>query len=321
MQAVTHQRYGSFDGLAFRTLDKPIAKENEVLIKVHAAGLHVGDVFAVRGAPFVMRFSTGLFKPKPGIPGFDVAGVVEAVGKTVIHFLPGDRVFGAGFGTCAEYVCVAEKTLSTIPEGVTFEDAAATPTSGLAALHALRDVIRLQPGQSILVNGASGGVGSFAVQIAHSMGAVVTGVCSTKNVDAVRGLGADHVIDYTQTDFADGSQQYDAIFDNIENRPLAEVRRALSPTGTLVVNSGTGASGLAMMTRLLKPLLISPFVRQNLRRYLSVANGPDLAVLGEMISTSALKPVIGKSYPVKETAAALSHIATGRAVGKVVVTM
>ncbi|MFT4550145.1 MAG: NADPH:quinone reductase-like Zn-dependent oxidoreductase [Verrucomicrobiales bacterium] len=319
MKAIIYDRYGSFENLALRDVSEPTMKEDEVLIRVRAAGLHIGDCFGVRGAPLVMRLATGLFKPKHGVPGFDLAGEVEAVGKNVTQFKVGDEVFGAHISTCAEYVCAKPDKLALKPASLSCEQAAAVPTSALAALHALRDIAKVQPGQKVLINGASGGVGSFAVQIAKSLGAEVTGVCSKTNVDMVRSIGADEVIDYTSEDFTEGGARFDVILDNVENRSLSDCRGALTPTGTLIVNSGTGARGMAMFIRLIKPLLVSPFVRQNLRRYLSIPNSKDLVVLKELVESGKLRPVIDKSYSLYETPAALAYIEGGHARGKVVV--
>ncbi len=321
MKAIVHDKYGAFDLLGLRDIDKPVVNDDEVLVRVHAAGLHAGDCFSVRGAPFPIRMVTGLLKPKSGIPGFDVAGKVEAVGNKVQQFQPGDEVFGECNGACAEYVRVGEDKLALKPANLTFEEAAAIPTSALAALHALRDVGKLQPGQKVLINGASGGVGTFAVQIAKSLGAQVTGVCSTKNVDMVRSIGADHVIDYNQEDFTLGDRRYDLIFDNVENRALSDCRRVLTPSGTLILNSGSGARGLELLVRLIKPLVLSPFARQNLRRYLSVPNHEDLIVLKEFVESGQLTPVIDRTYPLSETPAALMYIENGHARGKVVITL
>ena len=321
MKAIVQDNYGSLEGLELRDIAKPEAKGDEVLVRVRAAGLHIGDCFSVRGAPFAMRLSTGLLKPKYGVPGYDAAGHVEAVGDDVKHFQPGDEVFGACEGTCAEYACAAEDRFAPKPDSLTFEEAAAMPTSALAALHALRDVGKAQAGQKVLINGASGGVGSFAVQIAKSFGAEVTGVCSTGSVDMVRSIGADHVIDYTREDFTQGGQRYDLIFDNVENRSLSDCRRALTPSGTLILNSGTGAQGIAMLVRLARPLMLSPFARQNLRRYLSVASRKDLVVLTKLVESGKLRPVIEKTYPLRETPAALAYIEQGHVRGKVVITV
>ena len=319
MKAITYDKYGSFDVLVLGDIEKPLITDHEVLVHVHAAGLHVGDCFSVRGAPFAIRTMTGLLKPKYGVPGFDLAGHVEAVGENVTLFEPGDEVFGASTGTCAEYARAGGRNLALKPANLTFEEAAAIPTSALAALHGLRDVGKVQPGHKVLVIGASGGVGSFGMQIAKCFGAEVTGVCSTKNMDMVCSLGADHVIDYTREDFTRGGRRYDVIFDNVENRSLADCRRALTPTGTLILNSGTGAHGIGMLVRLLKPLALSPVVRQRLRRYVSVPNHDDLVLLKELVESGKLRPVIDRTYPLRETPAALAYIEGGHARGKVVI--
>jgi NADPH:quinone reductase-like Zn-dependent oxidoreductase len=321
MKAIVYERYGSFDNLEMREIAKPVIEADEVLVSMRAAGLHVGDCFAVRGSPFVMRLAIGLLKPKHGIPGFDGAGEVEAVGAAVRNFLPGDAVFGQCDRACAEYAAVNQDKLAQKPANLTFEQAAALPTSALAALHALRDVGKVRLGQEVLINGASGGVGTFAVQIAKSFGAKVTGVCSTRNVEMVRSLGADHVIDYTTEDFTRGSRRYDIIFDNVENRSLSDCRRALTPSGTLILNSGTGAEGIDMLVRLLKPIVLSPFVHQNLRQYLSVAQDKDLVILKELVESGRLTPVIDRTHPLHETADALRYIEAGHARGKVVITV
>jgi NADPH:quinone reductase-like Zn-dependent oxidoreductase len=321
MKAIFYARYGPLDALALRDIPTPAVKDNEVLVRVRAAALHIGDCFTVRGAPYLMRAYSGLLKPKYGVPGYDLAGKVEAIGSGVERFQPGDEVFGASIGTCAEYAAAAEDTLEHKPATLSFEEAAALPTSALAALHGLRDAGKLQAGQTVLVNGASGGVGHFAVQIAKAFGAEVTGVCSTKNMELVRSLGADHVIDYTQEDFTRSGKRYDVILDNVENRSLSVVRRALTPAGTLVLNSGTGASGIAMLVRLARPLALSPFARQNLRRYLSRANHKDLAFLKDLTEARKLRPAIDRTFPLAEAPAALAYIETGHAAGKVVVTI
>jgi NADPH:quinone reductase-like Zn-dependent oxidoreductase len=231
MRAIVYDRYGSFDVLALKHIEEPLIKEDEVLVRVRAAGLHIGDCFAVRGAPLPMRAVTGLVRPKHGIPGFDLAGHVEAVGSGVKQIRRGDEVFGASNGTCAEYARAQEAKIALKPVNLTFEEAAAIPTSGLAALHGLRDAGKVQPGHKVLINGASGGVGTSAVQVAKALGAEVTGVCSSANADMIRSLGSDHVIDYGREDFTRGEKRYDLIFDNIENRSLSDCRRALTPTG------------------------------------------------------------------------------------------
>ncbi|MDH5676094.1 MAG: NAD(P)-dependent alcohol dehydrogenase [Myxococcales bacterium] len=319
MRAAVFDRYGPVDAVQLAQVARPQPQDDAVLVRVVAAGLHAGDCFCVRGEPFPVRLMMGLRKPKVGIPGFDLAGRVEAVGPKVTRFKPGDEVFGAGMGSCAEYASVREQELALKPASLDFEQAAALTTSGLAALHALRDVAKLERGQKLLIIGAAGGVGHFAVQIAKAMGAEVTGVCSTRNTAWVRELGADRVIDYTKEDFTQGGPRYDAIVDNVENRSLSECRSALTPNGTLILNSGTGAGGLGLLRRLLAPLLISPFVRQNLRRYLSVPKHEDLLALAEMAQAGTLRAAVEKVFPLAQTVQALRHLETGHSRGKVVV--
>ncbi len=319
MNAVMHKRYGPLQALSLRTVARPVAGHNEVLISVRAAGLHIGDCFTVRGAPFAMRLMTGLLRPKVGVPGYDVAGVIEAVGQDVTQYKVGDAVFGTCNGACADYVCAAQEHIANKPEGLSFEQAAALPTAGLAALHALRDVAKLQAGAKVLIIGASGGVGTLAVQIAKSMGAEVTGVCSSANLQMVRDLGADHVIDYTQEDFAVDGPRFDLIFDNVENRSLSDCRRALKPKGLLILNSGSGATGLRMWLRLFKPLLLSPFIGQDLRRYLSVPNSKDLFAIKTLVESGKLEAVIDRILDLDKTPQALSYIEKGHARGKVIV--
>ncbi|HET9344543.1 MAG TPA: NAD(P)-dependent alcohol dehydrogenase [Candidatus Limnocylindrales bacterium] len=319
MKAIINDRYGPIDDLRAKDIDRPAIGDSEVLVRVRAAGLHIGDIYGVRGAPYLMRLATGLRRPKYGVPGFDVAGVVEAVGPGVTRYKVGDEVFGVTDGSAAEFARATEEGLAHKPARLTFEEAAAIPTSAIAALQGLRDAGKLRSGQRVLVVGASGGVGTFAVQIAKAFGADVTGVTSTRNVELVRSIGADHVVDYTTEDFAANGPQYDLILDNIENRSLSDVRRALRPGGTLVLNSGTGASGLRMLVRLVRPVILSLFSRQSLRRFLSHPTAADLAFLATLASEGRLRPVVGATYPLKETPTALQHIAAGHARGKVVV--
>lgn len=320
MKAVVHDTYGPPDLLTVRDLPTPTIGPGDVLVQVSAAGLHVGDCFGVRGAPFPVRFVTGLVRPTPGVPGFDLAGRVVSIGSHVTRFRSGDAVFGVGRGTCAELAVAAEAQLQLKPPSLTFEQAAAIPTSAHTALHGLRDAGRLRPGQRVLINGASGGVGTFAVQIAKALGAEVTGVCSAANVPLIHSLGADHAIDYARQDFT-RTGPYDLVFDNIENRSIAECRRALTPGGTLVLNSGTGRRGLRFLARLVAPLMISPFVRHRIRRFLSTPNHKDLAVLAAWVESGALTPVIDRTCQLHETADALRHIETGHARGKVVIAL
>ena len=321
MKAIRQHRYGSPDTLALCEVEPPTPRQGEVLVRVEAAGLHRGDCFVMRGAPFVVRFMTGLLRPKRGVPGFDVAGQIEAVGEGVRGFAPGDEVFGSAEGTCAEYACAKAREIAPKPANLNFEEAASIPTSALAALHALRDAAAVQSGQRALIIGASGGVRTFAVQLAKSYGAEVTGVCSTANVDMVRSIGADHVVDYTREDFVDGGPRFDVIFDNVENRPLRDCRRALTPAGTLILNSGSEGSGLAFFVRLIKPIILNPFVRQKLKRYLSEPKQEDLLVLKQLAESGVLKPVIDRTVPLRKTPEALGYLEQGHARGKVVVTV
>jgi NADPH:quinone reductase-like Zn-dependent oxidoreductase len=320
MKAIVHDTYGPPDVLQLRDIHKPVPKDNEVLVRVHAAGLHRGDIFGLRGEPLLIRMGTGLRKPRHGVPGYDLAGVVEAAGAKVTRFKPGDEVFGTADGTCAEYVRTREDRLAPKPAKLGFEQAATVPTSGVTALRGLRNTGRLEAGQKVLINGASGGVGTFAVQIAAALGADVTGVCGPASADMVRSIGANHVIDYTQEDFTRGERRYDLILDNVENRPLAECRRVLTPTGTIILNSGTGAKGIEFMVRFFRPLVLSPFTRQNLRRYVVFPKRPDLDALTELIDAGKVAPVIDSTRPLAETPEALRHIEEGHARGKVVIT-
>jgi len=321
MKGMFQDVYGPPAVLSLRDIAMPVVGAHDVLVRVHAAAVHIGDCFGVRGAPLPMRLASGLFRPKPGVPGFDVAGQVESVGSHVTKFRPGDAVFGAGHGTCAQYASVPEQQLALKPPSLTFEQAAAIPISALAALHGLRDAGKLKSGQKVLINGASGGIGTFGVQIAKAFGADVTGVCGTANGAMVRSLGADHVIDHTREDFTRAGRHYDLVFDNVENRSLSDCRRVLTPEGTLVLNSGSGARGLRLLVRLLLPLALSPFVRHRLRRYLSTPNHADLVVLSELVESGKLRPVIDRTFSLAEVPAALRHIETGHAAGKVVITV
>jgi NADPH:quinone reductase-like Zn-dependent oxidoreductase len=312
MKAAVQEEYGSPDVLELREIDRPVVKDDEVLVRVRAASVNTADWSIMRGLPLVLRLVYGLRKPRNGIRGTDVAGQVEAVGKNVTQFQPGDEVFGWCKGSFAEYVCAEENNFVSKPATVTFEQAAAVPLTGCVALQALRDKGEVQPGQKVLINGASGGIGTFAVQIAKSLGAEVTGVCSTRNADMVRSIGADHVIDYTQDDFTKGGQRYDFILDNVENHSLSECRRALTPKGTLVPNHGT---------RTIRSLALSPFVRQRLRPFLSLSKNADLVVLKDLIETGQVTPIIDRTYPLSETPGAVGYVGEGHTQGKVVVTV
>ena len=314
MKAIVQNEYGSPDVLKLKEVDKPVVKESEVLVSVHAVALNAGDYFSMRGSPWLARFTVGFPKPKNYILGWDVAGHVEAVGKNVKRFQPDDEVFASCNGTLAEYVCAAEDKFAMKPTNLTFEQAAAVPTAAITALQGLRDAGKVQPGQKVLINGASGGVGTFAVQIAKSFGAEVTGVCSTKNVDMVRSIGADHVIDYTKEDFTQGGPRYDLILDNVANHSLSEGRRALTPQGTLVPNSGH--SGLGYIFR---AQVSSFFVRQQHATPISMPKQEDLVTLKELIEAGKVTPVIDSTYPLSETPEAFRYLGEGHARGKVVI--
>jgi NADPH:quinone reductase-like Zn-dependent oxidoreductase len=316
MKAIVQNDYGSPDVFELKEIDKPVGKENDVLVRVHAAALHAGDYFAMRGVPYLVRMSAGWPKPKNYVPGYDVAGQVEAVGKNVTRFQPGDEVFGACQATCAEYVCAAEGKFAPKPANLTVERAAAIPTSAVAALRGLRDAGKVQPGQKVLINGASGGVGTFAVQIAKAFGAEVTGVCSTRNVDMVRSIGADHVIDYTQEDFTQTGQRYDLILDNVASRSFSDLRRALTPQGIIIPNSGHSGMGY-----IIKAFVRSAFVRQQGRSFIAIPNNEDLVVLKELVESGKVTPVIDRTYPLSETPEAFRYLDEGHARGKVVITV
>ncbi len=314
MKAIVQTGYGSPDMLELREIDTPQIRGDGVLVRVRAAGVHAGDYFILMGVPYLARFSAGWPKPKHYVPGLDVAGTVEAVGAQVTRFRPGDEVFGSCSGCCAEYVSAGEDELVPKPAALTFVQAAAVPTSALAALQGLRDAAKVQPGQKVLINGASGGVGTFAVQIAKSLGAQVTGVCSTSNGEMVRSIGADHVVDYTQEDFTLAAERYDLIFDNVANRSFAELRRALTPNGIVVPNSGNGG-----ISYLLKAALRAPFVRQQGPPFLSTPNQEDLVTLNELIEAGKLRSIIDRTYQLGDTPEALRYIGEGHARGKVVI--
>ncbi len=317
MKAIVQDRYGTPDVLRLEEIATPVPKEDGVLVRVRAAAIHSGDYFGVRGAPVVARLFIGFPKPKKDyVVGADAAGHVEAVGRNVTRFQPGDEVFGEPGGACAEYACAGEDKFAHKPANMTFEQAASVPVSALAALQGLRDAGRVQPGQNVLVNGASGGVGTFAVQIAKALGANVTGVCSTRNVDMVRAIGADHVIDYTQEDFTQGGPRYDLILDNVANRPLSACRRALTPRGTLVPNSGHAGMGY-----IIKAFATSLFVRQQGRPFVSTPKTEDLITLKDLIESGKVTPVIDRTYPLPETPEAFRYLGEGHARGKVVITV
>jgi NADPH:quinone reductase-like Zn-dependent oxidoreductase len=319
MQAIVQDRYGSADVLEPRHLEKPEVGDNDVLVRVHAASVHVGDWILMTGSPFVMRFATGLRKPKNRVPGTDVAGTVEAAGKNVADLRPGDEVFGWCAGAFAEYVSAPEGQFVKKPANLSFEQAAAVGVSASTALQLLRDNGKVQSGQKVLVNGASGGVGTFAVQIAKAFGAEVTGVTSTKNVELVRSIGADHVIDYTKEDFTEGGPRYDLVLDNVGNHSMARTRRALTPGGTLISNGGGHTDG--KLGRTLRTMLVSMFVPEQAGPTVKTQNRDDLVALKELLEAGKLKPVIDGTYPLGETPTAIGHVAAGHARGTVVISV
>jgi NADPH:quinone reductase-like Zn-dependent oxidoreductase len=317
MQAIVQDTYGSAEVLQSRDIDKPEIGDNEVLVRVHAASVHVGDWILMTGSPFVMRFVTGLRKPKNPVPGTDVAGTVEAVGKDVRQLRPGDEVFGWAAGAFAEYAHADETQFVKKPADLTFEQASAIGVSASTALQLLRDDGKVQPGQRVLINGASGGVGTFAVQIAKAFGAEVTGVSSTRNLDLVRSLGADHVIDYTSEDFTTGTERYDLILDNVGNHSMAQTRRALTPGGTLISNGGGHEDG--KLGRTVRAMFASMLVKQQASPTVKTQNHDDLVALAGLVEAGKLTPVIDRTYPLIETAQAIGHVAAGHARGTVVI--
>jgi NADPH:quinone reductase-like Zn-dependent oxidoreductase len=317
MQAIIQDRYGSAEVLEARDIDRPAIGDDEVLVHVHAASIHIGDWILMTGMPYVMRMGTGLSKPKNPVPGTDIAGTVEAVGTRVQSLRSGDEVFGWCTGAFAEYARAPEDQLVKKPANLTFEQAAAVGVSASTALQLLRDDANVQPGQKVLINGASGGVGTFAVQIAKAFGAEVTGVCSTKNLELVRSIGADHVIDYTQQDFRDGADRYDVILDNVGDRSMADTRRALTQNGTLISNGGGHST--AKLGRVIRSFLVSLIVRQQARPSVKTQNRSDLNALKELVEAGQVTPVIGGTYPLGQTADAISQVATGHARGTLVI--
>jgi NADPH:quinone reductase-like Zn-dependent oxidoreductase len=323
MKAIVRDAYGSADVLGLREIDRPVVGDDEVLVRVRAAGVDQGVWHVMAGLPYPLRLAGfGLRAPKNPVLGADVAGVVEAVGDRVTRFQPGDEVFGIAMGSYAEYARASEDRLAPKPANLTFEQAAVVAISGLTALQGLRDHARVRADQTALIVGASGGVGTYAVQVAKVFGAHVTGVCSTAKVDLVRSLGADRVIDYTRENFADGQQRYDVILDVGGNSSLSRLRRALSPKGTLVITGGeTDGRWLGGTDRQLRALVLSPFVSQKLGTFISRENREDLIVLKEFIEAGKVTPVVDRVYPLSEVADAIRYMREGRARGKVVIAM
>jgi NADPH:quinone reductase-like Zn-dependent oxidoreductase len=323
MKAIVQDEYGSPDVLELRDIDIPEIKDDEVLIHVHAAGVGRDVWHVMRGLPYPIRLAGyGFRAPKNPVIGSDMAGVVETVGKDVSRFQPGDEVFGIGKGSYAEYVCAREDKLAPKPANLTFEQAAVLPIMGSTALQALRDQGKVEPGQEVLIIGASGGVGTYAVQIAKAFGAQVTGVCSTAKVEMVRSIGADHIIDYRREDFAEGAKRYDVILDIGGNSSLARLRYALTPEGTLVIVGGEGGGRwLGGLERQLWATMLSPFVSQKLGTFISSENHEDLLVLKELVESGKVTPVIDRTYPLAEVPEAMRYLEGGHAKGKVLITV
>jgi NADPH:quinone reductase-like Zn-dependent oxidoreductase len=322
MKAMVLHQYGPPSVLALADVDQPTINDDGLLVRVRASSVNPQDWYFVTGTPYIARMSYGLRRPKQNIPGTDMAGVVEAAGRNVHQFKVGDAIFGMRSGAYAEYVAVRADRVVAKHARLTFEQAAAVPVAALTALQGLRDKGRIQTGQQVLINGASGGVGTFAVQIAKSFGAVVTAVCSTRHVDAVRALGADDVIDYTRTDFVHSGVKYDLIFDIAGNRSLSDRRRAMTPQGTLVLVGGPKRSKwLGPLTDFAKVAVAARFGHQTLVTMLAKNSRDDLAVMAELMESGKVTPVVERIYPLAEVPAALSYLGEGHAQGKIVITV
>jgi NADPH:quinone reductase-like Zn-dependent oxidoreductase len=322
MKAIVQDRYGSSDVLEYADVDRPTPGDDDVLIRVHAAGVDPGVWHLMTGLPYLMRaIGFGLRKPKTRIRGRDVAGQVEAIGRNVAPLQPGDRVFGICEGSFAEYVSARQDRLAIMPANLSYEQAAAVPISALTALHALR-LGQIQPGQHVLIIGAAGGIGTYAVQLAKGYGAIVTGVCSTSKIDLVSSIGADRVIDYTRDDFTNSTRDYHLILDTAGNRPLAQLRRALTTHGTLVIIGGEdGGAWLGGIDRPLRAVMLSPFTSHKLHGLVPDEDHKDLDVLREFIEAGQITPVIDRTYPLSQTADAIDYLHNGHARGKVVITV
>jgi NADPH:quinone reductase-like Zn-dependent oxidoreductase len=321
MKAIVRHKYGSPDVLRLEDIDKPVLDDDRVLVRVRAASVNALDWHLMRGLPYLVRMSEGLRKPKSSGMGVDVAGHVEAVGKNVTQFRPGDEVFGTRGGAFGEYVCARENKLVLKPTNLTFEQAAAIPVAGCTALQALRDKGKIQPGQRALINGAAGGVGTFAVQLAKAFGADVTAATSTRNVDMVRSIGADRVIDYTRGDFMKGGQRFDLILDMGGTQSLLACRRALTRDGTYVMVGGPSGRWIRPMDRALWAVVLSRFVSQRLLFFIANVDKDDLIALKKLIEAGEVTPVIDRTYPLSETPEAIRYVEEGRARGKVVITV
>lgn len=322
MPAVVHDRYGSAEVLRLAEIARPQIADNEVLLRVHAAGLDRGMWHVMTGTPYLFRLAIGIRRPRYPVLGLDVAGAVVSVGSAVTRFAVGDEVFGFGKGSLAEYAVAREDKLARKPGNLSFEQAAVVPVSAATALQALCDVGRIEHGQRILIVGASGGVGSYAVQLAKALGAEVTGVCSTAKLDLVRSLGADHVIDYTRDDFVDGTSQYDLVVDIGGNSAVSRLRRALTPRGTLVIVGGEeGGRWTGGIDRQLRALALSPFLRQRLTNFIARQRSTDLDRLSELIEAGSVTPSFHRTYPLAEAAQAMRQLEAGQVRGKIAITV
>ena len=321
MKAIVSRGYGSPDGLDFCEVDKPELGEDSVLLRVRAASVNPYDWHMMRGHPYFLRLGEGFRRPKQDVLGVDVAGVVEAVGASVTELGPGDEVFGGRVRAFAEYVCGPEKHFVRKPAALSFEQAASIPVAGCTALQALRDHGELRSGQRVLINGAAGGVGTFAVQMAKALGGEVTGVCSTRNLELVRSLGADHVVDYTAEDFSRSGQRYDLVVDLVGNRSLQALRRALTPAGTLVIAGGGHGRVVGPLALPIGAVLRNRFVKQRLVPFMTKMRKDDLAAIVELIEAGKVTPVVERSYPLGEAREAIRHVEKGHARGKVVITV
>lgn len=320
VKAIVQRRYGTADVLEFTDVPKPAVRPGEVLVRVRASSVTHGDRVVLTGEPYLGRLAFGPVRPRHQVPGRDVAGTVEEVGRGVTRFRPGDEVYGeASFGAYAEWVAVPEDRLAVKPANLSFEEAAAVPLSGNTALQGLRECGRVRPGHKVLINGASGGVGTFAVQLARALGAEVTGVCATRNLELVRSLGADHVVDYTKEDFVRQGRRYDVILDLVANRTLTELRGALTPAGTLVLSSANGGRWIGPLGRTLRALLVSPFVRHGLRAHVATPSRRRLDDLRELIEAGEVTPAIDRTYPLADVPAAMRYVMEEHARAKVVI--
>jgi NADPH:quinone reductase-like Zn-dependent oxidoreductase len=320
MQAVVYRCYGSPDVLELEEVEKPVPGDDEILVKVHAAGVNPLDWHYMRGSPYIMRLGTGLGKPKDIRLGRDFSGKVEAVGKSVTRFKAGDSVFGGAAGAFAEYVVVREdRALAHMPQNLMFEQAASVPVAAITALQALRDHGKVKTGQKVLINGASGGVGTFAVQIAKSLGAEVTGVCSTRNLEMVKSIGADHVIDYKNEDYTQSAQTFDVIIDMVGNHSLLKNRKVLSPEGIMVLVGGSKGDWIGPLSKPIGAILISPFVDQQIKSFVATLKQEDLVFLAELLASGEMTPVLDRLFELNEVPDAVRYSESGRARGKIVI--